>query len=277
MAKTSPHFDQPPVVETVLGVQFAPLAGFTNGHLGWYWKRYLDEEWSRATDAPPLTDQFETFDAEGRWGLPGLQLILGAGVKPGRLQITTAAGDRLLQVQATQFHYNWQKREGSYPSYSKMRAEFDHLFANFCRFVAEAGLGEVIPNQWEFTYVDHIQRGALWDSPADWHKVLPGLLAPGRFAGIRFEGLNGDWHYEIEPRRGRLHIVLQHVRVGAPSGPEAVQVRSTARGPVRQEPGWDLDNGLQLGHDVLLNTFLQMTSAEAQRAWGGGTDGNRNN
>jgi uncharacterized protein (TIGR04255 family) len=268
MATPSPHFDQPPVVETVLGVQFTPLPNFTNGHLGWYWKEYLGQEWSKATDAPPLPDQFETFDSEGQYRFSNLQYIVASGAKPGRLQISNAAGDRLIQVQATRFHYNWQKREDSYPSYSRMRDEFDRLFRDFCRFAAEAKLAEVVPNQWELTYVDHIPRGVLWDSPSDSPQVLPGLLGPGRFTDIRLEGLNGEWHYEIEPRRGRLHVALQLVRVGSPSGPEALQLQSTARGPVRQEPGWDLDAGLKLGHEVLLNTFLQMTSTEAQRAWG---------
>lgn len=267
MAKASVHFEHPPVVETVLGVQFGRLANFTNGHLGWYWKR-LGDGWPKAVDAPALPDQFETFDAERQWSPPGLQLLVGSGPKPARLQIRNEAGDRLIQVQASRFHYNWQKREGVYPSYGKMRAEFDRLFADFCRFVADAQLGELSPNQWEITYVDHVPKGELWDSSVDWQKILPGLLASGRLSGIRFEGLDGEWHYEIEPHRGRLHIALQHVRVGSPSGPEVLQVQSTARGPVRKEPGWDLDAGLQLGHDVLLNTFLQMASADAQRAWG---------
>jgi hypothetical protein len=87
MSQESPHFEQPPIVETVLGVQFSPLVKFTNGHLGWYWKRYLSEKWSKAADAPALPEQFETFDEQGRWSTPGLQLIVESAPKPGRLQI----------------------------------------------------------------------------------------------------------------------------------------------------------------------------------------------
>lgn len=269
MSQKSPHFEHPPLVETVLGVQFHRLTKFTNGHLGWYWKRYLAAEWSKAADAPALPDQFETFDEQGRWSIPGLQLILEPAAKPGRLQISNEASGRMIQAQATRFLYNWQKCDAVYPSYDKMRGEFDRLFADFCRFAKDAELGDVVPNQWELTYVDHIPRGALWDSPADWDKVFPGIFAP-RWAirGTRLESVGGEWHCEIEPRRGRLHIVLQHVRAGSASGPEVLQLQTTARGPVRKEPNWDLDAGLRLGHDVIINAFLEMTSQQAQVAWG---------
>jgi hypothetical protein len=150
-----------------------------------------------------------------------------------------------------------------------MRAEFKVLFAGFLKMAADANLGEVVPNQWELTYVDHIPRGSLWDTPADWHKVLPGMLAArAGFTGSRLEGFSGEWHYEIEPRRGRLHLGVQHVRVASTGGTEVLQLRTTARGPIRKDPGWDLDAGLELGHDVVRNAFLEITSPEAQRAWG---------
>jgi uncharacterized protein (TIGR04255 family) len=269
MSQKSPHFDHPPVVETVLGVQFSPLAKFTNGHLGWYWKRYLGEEWSKSSDAPALPDQFETFDEQSRWSNTGLQLIVEPAAKPARLQVSNEGGGRMIQVQASRFLYNWQRRAAVYPSYDKMRGEFDRLFADFRRFTTDAGLGDVVPNQWELTYVDHIPRGMLWNSPADWDKVLPGIFAPRwAFLGTRLESVGSEWHCEIEPRRGRLHIVLQHVRAGSASGPEVLQLQTTARGPVRKEQGWDLDSGLRLGHDVIINAFLEMTSPQAQQAWG---------
>src|SRR5262249_28086253 len=152
------------------------LPGWTGGYPGWFWKRYLPEQWENAADAPLLADQFELFGDERQWGFPGIQVRVGPIGGPGRLQITNAAGDRMIQLQSNRFHYNWQKRDAVYPSYQTMRAEFDALFATFKTFAAEAKLGEVVPNQWELTYVDQIPRGALWDTPADWHMVLPGVL-----------------------------------------------------------------------------------------------------
>jgi uncharacterized protein (TIGR04255 family) len=237
--------------------------------LGWFWKQYLTGEWRSAADAVPLPDQFEFFREQQRWSLPGLQLSLLPGPKPSRLQITNSDGDRMIQVQSTRFHYNWQKRNAVYPSYRTMRSEFDTLFAQFCRFAVEAGLGEVLPNQWEVTYVDQIPRGELWDSPADWHKVLPGILAAKWQVGIaRLENVGGEWHYAIGPDKGRVHISLQHGRMTSPPETEVLLLQTTARGTVQQKTGWDLDSGLELGHHAAISAFLEITSAEAHRAWG---------
>jgi hypothetical protein len=62
----SPSYLRPPVVETILGVQFKPLRGLQNAHLGAFWKT-LGDEWPTVADAPPLEPQFERFDAGGMW------------------------------------------------------------------------------------------------------------------------------------------------------------------------------------------------------------------
>src|SRR5437899_2810405 len=103
----------PPVVEVVLGVQFAPLVEFASGHHGWFWKGFLARDWVRAVDAPPLPDQFETFEKR-RWGPAALHLKVEPVARPHRLQIANQAGDRLIQVQPTQFLYNWQKKGQAY-------------------------------------------------------------------------------------------------------------------------------------------------------------------
>jgi uncharacterized protein (TIGR04255 family) len=268
MPQTTPRFRNPPVVETVLGVQFATLPGWTFGHPGWFWKGYLPPEWENAADAPPLIDQFEGFGEERKWVQPSAVQLQVFAAPLTRLQITNAAGDRMIQVQPTRFHYNWQKRDVVYPSYRTMKAEFDSLFTAFRKFAADAKLGAVSPNQWELTYVDQIPRGTLWDSPADWHKILPGLFpSVGALGGYALESVVGEWHYVIEPARGRIHVALQSGRTSA-TGIDVLNVQTTARGPIRQEPGWGLDEGLELGHDAVLAAFLEMTSSDAHEAWG---------
>ncbi len=47
------HYENPPVIETALSVQFDPIQGLTPAHFGWYWKSFLDSNWSKTTEAPP--------------------------------------------------------------------------------------------------------------------------------------------------------------------------------------------------------------------------------
>jgi uncharacterized protein (TIGR04255 family) len=267
MPQAFPKFTNPPVVETVLGVQFAKLPGWTSGHGGWYWKRYLSDEWESAADAPPVQDQFELFGEERQWANPGLMLQLVDAI---RLQISNKGGDRMIQLQPSCFLYNWQKQNTVYPSYQTMLTEFKTLFAAFLQFAAEAKLGEVVPNQWELTYVDHFPRGGLWETPADWHRIVPGLLTDkAALGGLPSESINAEWHYLIEPARGRVHVSLKSGRTtAAQEDSEVLLMQTTARGPIRQEPGWGLDEGLELGHNAVIAAFMEATSAEAHQAWG---------
>src|SRR5262245_55135596 len=100
-----PDYISPPVVETVLGVQFARLPGFTNAHLGAFWKSLDATEWPTVSDAPPLQPQFERFSEAAKWAR-GLQLQL-TPIPAGRVQIKNRAGDRMIQVQNGRLHFNW--------------------------------------------------------------------------------------------------------------------------------------------------------------------------
>lgn len=258
---TSAKFENPPVVESILGVQFPALA-FTSGHLGWFWKSYLGESWPKATDAPPLTEGFERFDDQA-WGVPGIQIGV-APFRAARLQLRNVPEDRVVQVQNNRFIYNWRKRDGAYASYLERRKEFIALYGRFTDFVRDAGLGAIAPNQWEVTYIDHIPKGELWQTPSDWYRILPGLLPVSRkISDLEFDNA-GDLHFVITPQRGRLHIAIQHGRTDADV--EVLVVNWTARGPISTQLG-GLVEGLDLGHEVILRAFLEMSSPEARKAW----------
>lgn len=257
------HFENPPVVETVLGVQFAPLPALTSGHFGWFWKSYLDPSWRTARDAPWLPDQFERFGDQPAAVVPLLHLV--PADQPARLQISNAGDDRVIQVQRTRLLYNWRRREQAYPRHESALAEFKRHLDRFRAFAADAGLGELIPNQWELNYVNHIAQGRLWQSPADWSRILPGLL--GRHTGqegVRLESQASEWHFEIEPHRGRLHASVKHGRI---RDAEVLVLQLAARGPIGGDVGQTLDAGLELGHRVIVRSFVEWTSPEAQEYW----------
>ncbi len=174
----------------------------------------------------------------------------------------------MIQIQPTRFHYNWQKKGEDYPSYGQgVRREFDHYWELFSRFVAEENLGTLALTQWEVTYIDFVPPGELWETPADWHRVLPGLLGGWRGStGTRLESIGGQWSYEIHPQRGRVYVQVNPGTVTAFGDQTGLVVQTTARGPVSR--GQDFGSGLDVGHDVCLEAFLAVTSPDAHRVWG---------
>ena len=266
-----PSFDRPPVIETVLGVQFQPLPELTNAHLGVFWRR-LGPDWPNVSDAPPLDPAFEQFDEKRAWGGPILQLKL-TQEPAGRLRIRNATEDQMLQVQNGRLHYNWLGKDGGeYPRYKNtIRPGFDKALATLKEFLAEESIGELKLNQWEVTYVNHLLKGTVWNEPADWAGLFPSLAAPSAGTrAARLESFGGHWHYEIEPQRGRLHVELQHGRGASPDAPEMLEMKLTARGPIGagEDEGLNVDQGLNLGHETIVTAFRDLTSPEAHKTWG---------
>lgn len=265
----TPTFATPPVVELVLGAQFSPLTKLTAGHFGLFWNE-LGSDWVEPSDGPVLDDQFELFERP-RWSTPTVVHVRLEPVRlPGRFLVEHRCKDRLIQVQATRFHLNWRKRAEFYPSYKNLIAEFEATFARFASFTEQSGLGPLALNQWELTYIDSFPRDEYWQTPADWSNFLPGLfgsLFPTDGLGIMMEHRGAEWSYEIQPKRGRLHIAA-HPGRWSEDKRDSLLLQMTARGPVGKGGADSLRAGLDLGHDVAVGSFLRVVDKDIQRRWG---------
>lgn len=262
-------FRCPPVVETVLGVQFDRLKGLSNGQIGAFWTS-LGPDWPTTSDAPKVEDQSERFGTPFSWGVPGIRI---GPQTASRLQIKNVKGDRMIQVQESRIMYNWLAcAEGEYPRYKNVRPDFDTVFRRFRDFVEERGFGPLVPNQWEITYVNQMPKGTVWNVPSDWASVFRGLPGAKRADDevCLLEAFGGHWHFEIKPQRGRLHVDIQYGHGGQRQSPECVAMMLTARGPISKElpPQQAIDEGLNLGHEVIVTSFVDMTSDEAHKFWG---------
>lgn len=267
MAESPPPPQSAPVNETVFGVHFAPLPKLTCAHLGWFWRDQLGSEWPHVVETVALPDQPEVFGASPGWTVPGIQFKIESAPSV-RLQISNQKRDRMLQLQGGRLHYNWQKTDGPYPLYPALRDEFLAHYAAFAKFVEQASVGRLVPTQWELTYVDFEPPGRLWRTPAEWHKVLPGIIAKGPSnEATELEVYGGDWRYELRPRRGRLYIQVNLGNVRTDKTP-GLMLQMTARGPISKESQPDLAHGLDFAHERITNAFVEITSPEARSAWG---------
>ena len=264
MPEGLPEFKAPPVIETVLSAQFVRLANFSTASVGWFWKQYLSAEWARAKDAPRIEDQFERFDEKSRVITPFI--FRQSQEMESRVQLIRADNERMIQIQNTRFILNWRKEQGHYPTYKVLLPEFRGLFTKFQTFTQDAGLGEISLNQWEVTYVNHIPKGELWNSPSDWERILPGLYTPAAWSQVNLETFGGNWRFSLAGERGRLYIAVQHGRLD-PNGPDTLVLQFTARGFVDTERNWSLESGFELGHEHVVRTFASITSKQAQSSW----------
>lgn len=255
---------RPPIVELVIGVQFDPLAGLSNGHLGRFWAEVAGE-YPEVSDAPPIAPVVESFTDDVEFGAPMIAVLPTRG--DSRLRMASEAG-YMVQVQNGWFVTNWIKRgDARYPGFAAVRGVFDRELVRFSSHLASAGLGALVPNMWEVTYIDHVAKGELWRGGQDTSRVLPGLLSAPRIDGGECEAVSGAWSFRLSRCRGRLAVTVQTVRVDATD--EVLRITSTARGPV--EPGRSFSEGIDEGHRVAVEALISLSSDEARAYWMGGS------
>lgn len=266
-----PDYERPPVVETVLGVQFEEIPHFGNAQLGAFWKTLDPAEWVSVTDAPPLEPQFEQF-GEGMGPQPLLAFRWTQDLRT-RLQIKNEPGDRMIQIQNSRFHFNWLgKTAGYYPRYPAVRDGFEAVLKQFVTFVGKEKLRTFRPNQWELTYINNIPKGTVWNAPSDWGFFRPLRGVPTLPNLIEGETFTGQWHCAIPHQRGRLHMQWQHGLPPAASHDrqETIWLTFTARGPLgtADDPVKAVLEGLELGHVTIVQSFKALMSEEANAFWG---------
>jgi uncharacterized protein (TIGR04255 family) len=264
MAEPLPKFDAPPLVETLLSVQFEQLPNFTSAFAGWFWKAYLTDlpgPWLKTADAPRIPDQFERF-GQDTWQMATIQLGIGQ-----RAQFIRADEERMIQVQDSRVVLNWKKNPtGTYPSYGVLLPEFKSLLELFCRFVRDAGFGELKLNLWEMVYVNSIPKGELWRTQNDMDQVfsdihmprIPGYLASGEF-------LNATWRYALPDQRGRLYLTLLNAQTPLDTV-DGLRLQLLARGAINPND-CELDKYFDLGHETIVRTFGAITTPQAHKFW----------
>lgn len=265
-------FDRPPVVETVISLQFKPLENLSSPLVGLFWEQLGRTEWPYVKHNIAVEDATEQFGLKQPLQRPQIKLAEVKG--PERIQLIRKDRHRMIQVQPNRFIHNWLKHgEGDtgYPSYRTLKPEFDEAFKEFSQFVDKNNLGEIQPNQWEVTYVNHIPsgEGELWETTEDWISIFEGLghLCPSVSGDLpmTIDRLAVGWAMEIGNAQGRIHALIKSARRQEDDSNMLV-LNLTTRGPIDEDRS--SDEGLEIGHRAIVETFVNSTSKKAHNFWG---------
>lgn len=101
------NFENPPVVETVLSVQFESLEQLRTVHYGLFWQE-VRTQFPRTEENPTLGSIVEKFD--GSFPTIPHPTIVGIDVMPvNRLRLIDNEGQEMVQIQKDRFIKNWRK------------------------------------------------------------------------------------------------------------------------------------------------------------------------
>lgn len=268
MAK-SPKFKNPPVVETVLGVQFPELEGFRAVHFGRY-SEMLGSRYPEIEDHTRLDPiREERFPRTPIIPIPHFQIMQGAPLN--RTWFTADSKSELIQLQPDRYLFNWRGQGGQYPSYNANSELFFNEFEAFCNFCEEQeGLSLPKPEICEVTYVNHI------DPIAD-ESVID--LAGKVYTGLQWETVNNflpkpdsvtfNRTYVISDRGkpiGRLYVESSiAMRREVKELREFIILKLTSRVNHDANEGQNLRESMQIAHDWVVKGFADLTESQIQK------------
>lgn len=249
-----PKFDEPPIVEKLMGVQFVPLQEWAVPHFGLFWQE-IRKDYPNFSVQPALIQDPGTFSIED-------PLI--------RCWFIHQSATKLIQVQRDRFLYNWQKPTTyqEYPHYETIRPEFEKSWLQFLAFVSSNQISAPVIEQCEITYVDHFEKGREWQSLSDLPSVIKcwsGLS--GNLLHSEPDLVTLQMVYSLPDINGQLTIQLQPALRNEDSK-EIFQLRITVVGkPVSQDVE-DILTWFDAGRECAVRSFTELTTEKMHKLWG---------
>lgn len=153
-------FEKPPVVETLLEIEFAAVPGWGVQYLGLFWA--------------DIRDRFPRFEQQPAVLTPSPIVQFNIMSMPIRGWFIDPTDTRVVQVQHDRFSYNWRERPSHdrYPNYEILQPEFQREWETFQRFLSRAGLPIPRITVARVVYVNHIPHGQGWKPHATWEKLF---------------------------------------------------------------------------------------------------------
>src|SRR5437763_373607 len=114
MPSPLPEFECPPLDEVVIGVQFAPLAGFEAAHLGLFWST-IREQYPITESQVPLTPDLEQPEPRPVPRPENVKINFSPIRPVPRCWFLDQPKNNVIQLQRDRFHRNWRRSSGDEP------------------------------------------------------------------------------------------------------------------------------------------------------------------
>jgi uncharacterized protein (TIGR04255 family) len=273
-----PDFENPPLVEVVLGVQFSELRRFRTFHAGLLWEsKFRKAGFPKCVEKPPIEPVFENFGMPSE-GQPRVRLVQMPGPIVPRLWFINDDQTELVQVQSDRFLHNWRQGQGdrSYPRYETVRGRFFEELEQLETFLSEEQIGSIEPNQCEVTYVNHIGIQDL----VPWHHLdkifaffKSEISQTRQDHGAITELEDGQFSFRQVIRDtlnrvpvGRLYLDAQAARES--EGKPIIRLSLTARGRPTSPNLQGVADFMDIGRLAIVDTFTAITTNDMHELWG---------
>lgn len=257
-----PEYDNPPVIEVIFGVQYKDLKEFQSPHIGIFWEKFGRSKYPVCKEMPPLGR------IEENYGPPSSHQTIkieSMELPPlPRVFFISEEENHLIQLQRDRFVQNWRKlrEDVEYPRYRQLLPQFLESWEALKNIVEELGIGQLEPDQYELTYVNHIPKGNGWETLSDIGKIFPEFQCP---VGNRFlpepEGVLWRRIYRFPEQKGRLHVSMRQA-ISSDAKTPLLVLNLTARGFAEGE----LKSWFDMAREWIVKGFADLTGHDIQKS-----------
>ena len=249
-------YENPPINEIVCGILFDSITELRSGHLGILWQKFRPD--------------FSGVEDQNLLGLVSEDDLNNRGILPlPRVWFVHEDKNELIQVQFNRFLHNWRKiqPDDKYPGYETVIENFEKYLSRFQEFLAEEKLGNLVPNQYEITYIDHIWENEGWETIGDLEKVFPDFISlkVPNILSTDIQEINWQMVSDLPNDLGQLKLSIRNAR-RISDGRRLLRIEFTVLSNQADKP---MRDWFDLAHDVIINLFSNLISDEIQEQfWG---------
>ncbi len=259
---------RPPVDEVVLSVLFKSLDMLLAPHLGVMWEEFKKVGFSEVVEQPPVMPTIENLDH------PNQETELHFKNVPNfaRIWFIHEQQNHIIQIQRDRFTFNWRKTEPDqkYPGFTAIFERFAKFYSRFQEIVRSMEVGEVVPLQYELTYIDQLLRGDGWNTLNDVGEVYKLFIKsePSSSFWSGAESVILRTSFPIEDLNGRLHLAVSH-RVRVSDQKQTLQTDFTMRGFPQAGEDNVMITWFTSAHGCIRGKFTGLFTEDIQtRTWG---------
>jgi len=258
-----PEYENPPLIEVVVGAQFCPLSKLFAAHIGLLWSRF-QKDYPTIQEAPPLAPVVETFDGSNE----KIGFEISETPPLPRSWFIDPSGNLLIQVQKDRFLHNWRKvrPDDQYPRYDRVCGSFERHLAVFEEFVSAGDLGPLAFTQYELTYINIIDGSSGGIRPSKVGDVFRDIYWSDKSRALpEPESINTTISFAFPDERIRLHAKARTANRTS-TGEGIVRLEITARGMPSNSDSDARRKWFDNAHERIVTAFTDLTVGEMQQS-----------
>ena len=256
-----PNYDNPPLTEVIVGVQYEPFEKFNAIMLGEIYSLFKPN-FPEVEEKPWLPPKMETFG--GVSAPPAIQFGLLPDPMAPRLWFLSRSKDHLLQFQKDRLLLNWTKRDSgdAYPHFDGILDTFVTCLGQLGKYYSSKGHALRL-SQAEVSYVNTIPVPSF-SRLSEW--LLVGSPPEDPITSLRFASEEVMFDAKRRPtRRFYIEVDSAHAQEG---DDKAYRLVLTVRGKPHADEQIGLADYLLAYRRKIVETFDRINTTQAKKEWG---------